>query len=171
MRPANTLGFEGGQKRGLSPTHRLSQLDRQKSKPLAARTTPHSRPQTSRHPTHSPSCRRDTSLEPPPPTGPEETPKPPPIFVKNLLNFNLLCYDLSTLVGGENFTCQAQVYEVIIKTANPDSYRGTVKYLKGKNASYHTYQMPEGRGFRVVLRGLQHTTPTDFLNTSITLFC
>ena len=94
-------------------------------------------------------------------------PKPPPIFVRNLANFNLLCNALSAVIGGNNFTCQSQVRQTIIRTADSDSYRGAINYLKSQGASYHTYQVPEERGFRVVIRGLHHTTPTDVIHKEL----
>jgi hypothetical protein len=98
---------------------------------------------------------------------PEEIPKPPPIFIKNVANFSLLCTALSEVVGKDKFTCQSKLTQIIVRTSDPESYRGVVRYLKAKEASFHTYQLPEKRAFRVVIRGLHHTTPSDAIYKEI----
>jgi Associated with zinc fingers len=97
----------------------------------------------------------------------EEVQKPPPIFIKNVANFTILCTALTELIGKDSFTCQAKLTQVIVRTTDPDSYRGVVRYLKAQNASFHTYQLSEERAFRVVIRGLHHTTPTDALHKEL----
>ena len=91
----------------------------------------------------------------------EKINKPPPIYVKNVANFNILCTALCNIINKENFSCQTNVRQVIINTKTPEAYRKTVDYLRQNKASFHTYQLPEDKPYRVVIRGLHHTTPTD----------
>lgn len=97
----------------------------------------------------------------------EDVQKPPPIFIKNVSNITLLCTALTEIIGKEKFTCQAKISQVIVRTTDPDSYRGVVRYLREKNASFHTYQLSEERAFRVVIRGLHHTTPPDAVHKEL----
>ena len=97
----------------------------------------------------------------------EVTPKPPPIFIKNLSNFSVFCTAISNLIGEENFSCQSKINQVVLRTTNSGSYRKAIHYLKEQKASYHTYQNPEERPFRVVIRGLHPTTPTDAVHKEL----
>jgi hypothetical protein len=93
--------------------------------------------------------------------------KPPPIFINNVTNVTLLCTALTKIVGKEKFTCQSKLSQVIVRTTDPDSYRGVVWYPKAQNASFHTYLLPKERAFRVVIRCLHHTTPIDIVHKEL----
>ena len=97
----------------------------------------------------------------------EAIPKPPPIFINNVVSFTHLCTALIKTVGKGKFTCQSNIRQVIVRTVDPDSYRGIVRYLKAQGASYHTYQLPEERSFRVVIRGLHNTVPPEDISKEL----
>lgn len=89
------------------------------------------------------------------------TPKPPPIFVRNIQNYKLFCKQLNERVGDGKYLCINRVQDTKIAPDSSDSYREIIKYLSEVNAQFHTYQLKEERALRVVIRGLHHTTPID----------
>jgi hypothetical protein len=66
-----------------------------------------------------------------------QTPKiklPPPIFVRDLLDFAGFRNTLIELIGSENFTFKSSTNVIKIQTAIPDSYRKIIHLLKEKDA-------------------------------------
>lgn len=94
--------------------------------------------------------------------------RPPPIFIQNLTNYKLLVSQLTNKLGNTNFTCLNRLTETKIITETSDDYRSTVKYLEEIKAQFHTYQLREERAFRVVIRNLHHSTPTDVIKEELT---
>lgn len=88
-------------------------------------------------------------------------PKPPPIFVRNIKDFKLLCAQLDQKVGREHYLCVSRQLETKISCDTPETYRKVIRYLKDTQAQYHTYLLKEERLLRVVIRNLHHTTPTE----------
>jgi len=74
---------------------------------------------------------------------------PPPIFMKGILDFPNFCSALIELIGVDNFFCKSAGYRLQIQTANPESYRVLIRYLKESNAEYHTYQLREDKPTRL----------------------
>lgn len=94
--------------------------------------------------------------------------RPPPIFVKQVVNFKTLCDQLSSIIGRENFSCVNKLHETKILTTTPDAYRETVRYLERSGAPHHTYQLPQERSFRVAIRHLHPSTPIEDITTELT---
>jgi hypothetical protein len=86
---------------------------------------------------------------------PEEISKPPPIFIKKRgqLQPVMHCPYWNSRQG--QIYLPVHFTLVIVRTSDPDSYRGVVWYLKAQNASFHTIS---------VIRGLHHTTPSDAIH-------
>ena len=80
-------------------------------------------------------------------------PRPPPIFVKNIKNFQLLCTQLNKICSG-SYSCLNRANDTKITPDTPESYRKIVKYLSETNADFHTYQLKQERSLRVVIRNL-----------------
>lgn len=90
----------------------------------------------------------------------ERADKPPPIYVKGVLHsdYKILLTQLKS-IGKDNFECQATNNNgVTIYPKTSDVYRAFIHYLKNANASYHTYQLPQEKAFRVVIRHLHPST-------------
>lgn len=92
--------------------------------------------------------------------------KPPPIHLSNVTNYEAL---ISTLrnISTDEFLCKGGLDKVVIYPNTPSQYRLFVKYLRGRNASFHTYQLPEDKLHRVVLKGLHHTTSPDAITNEL----
>jgi len=97
----------------------------------------------------------------------EKEDKPPPIYVRNVQNYLTFINEISAALQGNEFTCKARTKDIIINTLCPQDYRDAIKYLKSRNAQYHTYQLKEDRAFRVVIRHLHPTTSTDAIKESL----
>ena len=42
-----------------------------------------------------------------------------------------------------------------------DSYRKIVKYFEESKISFHTYQLKQEKAYRIVVKGLHHSTPVE----------
>lgn len=92
---------------------------------------------------------------------------PPPVFVWGVLDFVELRNQLIMLIGSENFSFKSSTNDLKIQTTEPESYRKLIHYLKDKNAQYHTYQPQEDEAFRIVIRNLHPSTPTNEIGIAI----
>ena len=81
-------------------------------------------------------------------------PRPPPIFVKNISNFQLLCSQLNKITGSGSYSCLSRTKDTKISPDTAETYRKIVKYLTETNADFHTYQLRQDRALRVVIRNL-----------------
>lgn len=95
-------------------------------------------------------------------------PKPPPIFVKNIKNFSLMCTQLDQIAGRDKYSCLSRQADTKISCHDSETYRAVIRYLKDINADFHSYQLREERALRVVIRNLHHTTPTDCIIQELT---
>lgn len=95
-----------------------------------------------------------------------EEQKPPPIYVKSVTNVKLLCDEL-VKVAGNKFSIKAGINNLSVMPSDSDSYRKINKYLKERNAEYHSYQLPEDRPLRVVIRNLHHTLGCDVIKAEL----
>lgn len=65
---------------------------------------------------------------------------PPPIFIKNVIDFPALCSALIEEIGVDNFiSCKSSNDSLKIQTSSSAaSYRALVHYLKAEEAEFHT---------------------------------
>ena len=94
-------------------------------------------------------------------------PSPPPIIVNGIENFVRLRSELIKLIGSENFLFKSSTNNLKILTKNSDSYRSVVKFLDDQGAEYHTYQQRENKAFRIVVRNIHPSTPTNEVGIAI----
>ena len=95
--------------------------------------------------------------------------KPPPH--ESISDFPNFCSVLIELIGVDNFFCKSAGDRLKIQTANPDSYRIFIRYLKESNAEYHTYQLREDKPLRVVIRNIHQSTPTQLIKSELETHC
>ncbi|KAL4097406.1 hypothetical protein QTP88_022192 [Uroleucon formosanum] len=94
---------------------------------------------------------------------------PPPIFIKGVDDFPGVCTVLIDLIGVDNFHCKSSADQLKIQTANPESYRALVQFLRKENAEFHTYQLQEDKPIRVVIRNIHPTTPCELIKEELIL--
>lgn len=92
---------------------------------------------------------------------------PPPIFIKNVIDFPALCSALIEEIGYDNFICKSSNDSLKIQTSSPAAYRALVHYLKAEEAEFHTYQLKEDKPLRVVIRNLHPSTPLDLIKDEL----
>lgn len=86
-------------------------------------------------------------------------PKPPPIFVYDVVNYEEMVKRINTTVGDEKYTTKCLADNTIkINCETPDTYRKLIKYMRENNVIHHTYQPKEERAFRIVMKYIHHTT-------------
>lgn len=87
--------------------------------------------------------------------------------MRGVINYLEVCKEINELLGTDNFFCKASTDRVKIQTANPESYRALVHYLKDQNAQFHTYQLREDKPIRVVLRNLHPSTDVNIIKEEL----
>ena len=92
---------------------------------------------------------------------------PPPIFIKNVIDFPALCSALIEKIGVDNFICKSSNDSLKIQTSSPAAYRALVHFLKAEEAEFHTYQLKEDKPLRVVIRNLHPSTPLDLIKEEL----
>lgn len=96
-----------------------------------------------------------------------QTPKPPPIFIQEKLNFNNFCIKIKELIDSTGFDCKSSTNKLRLQTYSADSYRTVINYLKENNVSFHSYQSKELKAFRAVIRNLHPTTDLSFIKKEL----
>jgi hypothetical protein len=102
----------------------------------------------------------------------EEEPahKPPPIYVKNVSLQNYKHFiSLLKSVSRDGFECQAtQGNGVTVFPRTAEVYRAFIALMKESNMTYHTYQLPQDRAYRVVIRHLHPGTDPEEIREALT---
>lgn len=88
--------------------------------------------------------------------------KPPPIFIYEVNNYRAMTDYLSSVIADEQYYCKALSSGTMkINVNTSDSFRSLIKQLKQDNIIHHTYQVRDERAYRVVIRNIHHSVPTD----------
>lgn len=89
----------------------------------------------------------------------EVQPKPPPIFVPYVGDIDKMIIQISKCIQTSEFNYKSlRDGQVKLSIKTVDSYRKVVKLLESEGKSYHTFQLKPDRAFRVVIKGLHHST-------------
>jgi arsenate reductase-like glutaredoxin family protein len=98
----------------------------------------------------------------------ETIPKPPPIFVYGVVNYQEMKTHLQAITVDEQYTTRSMANNTIkINCALPDTYRKLVKYFNEKNIIHHTYQPKEERAYRIVIKYLHHSMDTNIIKEAL----
>lgn len=93
--------------------------------------------------------------------------KPPPIFIHAVENIQPLKTLLENIAKGGYQLKQIGASQVKIQLTNAEKYVPTIAALKEKKAQFHSYQLKSEKTFKVVLKGLHHTTKNEELAAEI----
>jgi hypothetical protein len=75
---------------------------------------------------------------------------------------------LTAIGEAEQYTTKAMANNVIKINVNmAEMYREVLRFMKDSNIIYHTYQLKEDKPYRVVIRNLHHTTPTEYIKEDL----
>lgn len=97
-------------------------------------------------------------------------PKPPPLIIPGVVNISEMISSISKVISKKGFSYKSSKDgQIRLLINNIDSYRKIVKLLEAGKISYHTYQPKQERSYRIVLKGLHHSTPIEDIKNEITL--
>jgi hypothetical protein len=86
-------------------------------------------------------------------------PKPPPIFVYGVTNYQEMVHNLHSIVEMEQHTTKTLTDNTVrINSHTLNTYRKLVSYMREMNIIHHTYQPKDNRAYRVVIKHLHHST-------------
>lgn len=95
-------------------------------------------------------------------------PKPPPLFIHGVLNYQQMINNILTVLKPEEYVCRSLANNVVkINAKEVVAYRELVRHLRKENVIFHSYQVKQDRAYRVVLRHLHHSIPTDDIKEEI----
>jgi hypothetical protein len=96
------------------------------------------------------------------PTSPAMSPRPPPIFIYDVINYPRMINHFAEVAEEETYSTKSMANNIIkINCNTPDTYRKLISFMKDRNIVYHSYQPKEDRSYRVVIRHLHHTVDTQ----------
>lgn len=94
----------------------------------------------------------------------DEAPKPPPIYVR-VQNNNELVKGIKSLIKKDLFYIveikRGLIKETKIQTQREVDYCQIVNWLDAKQLQFYTYQIKSEKGLRVVIKGIDHSVPTE----------
>ncbi|KAL4136432.1 hypothetical protein QTP88_007980 [Uroleucon formosanum] len=94
-------------------------------------------------------------------------PKIPPIYIKDDIDFFDFCKKIKPFTDPDGFNTKSSSSGLKLMTYSINAYRQIIKFLEINNMNFHTYQTNEEKAFRVVIRHLHHTTPTDYIKEEL----
>jgi hypothetical protein len=97
-------------------------------------------------------------------------PKPPPIHVHGVIDFKAMIATLSTVVPNDAYHSKTLANNTV--TVYPHSaqiYRRIINHLKDNNIIFHTYQLKQERAYRIVIRDIHPSIPTQEIVDELTL--
>lgn len=97
-----------------------------------------------------------------------QLPPPPPIFITSTIDYTEFCNQIKSISGDEGFLCKSTSKNLKLSLYSSNSFRQTIKLLNDSSIEYHTYQAKEDKPYRVVLKNLHHSIPTDYISQELT---
>lgn len=98
----------------------------------------------------------------------EKSPKPPPIFIPHVADISKMITIISKVIPNSSFNYKSvRNGDIRLVTKSVDSFRKIIKHFESKNISFHTYQVREERAFRVVIKGIHHSTPPEDIKAQL----
>lgn len=100
----------------------------------------------------------------------DKSSRPPPIYVPYVENISIMIKSISKVVSSNDFNYKSmRDSQIRLMVKNIASYRTVVKHLESKNICFHTYQLKQERAYRVVVKGMHHTTPVEDIKAELLL--
>jgi hypothetical protein len=87
-------------------------------------------------------------------------PKPPPIYIYGVNNFEAMLDNLVTVTKNDTYAVKALPNDIMkIMPNTPETYRKITQHVRDENIIHHTYQLKQERAYRIVIRDLHHSIP------------
>lgn len=88
--------------------------------------------------------------------------KPPPIFIPHVNNIVNMVDNIASVISRNDFSYKSmRNNEVKVMISSIESYRKLAKYFESRKIGYHTYQVRQERSYRVIFKGIHHSTPPE----------
>lgn len=98
----------------------------------------------------------------------KKIPKPPPIFIDDVVNFPVMINNIETVINADEFTCKTlSKNQVKINANSIETYRKLVKLLEQHKIAFHTYQLKQDKAYRVVVRNIHPTVSSDDIKEAL----
>lgn len=89
-------------------------------------------------------------------------PPPPPVYIHGVVNFQQMKDNIGAAIQESDYKSRTLANDTVkINPKTSDAYRALVKHLRSQNIVFHTYQIKQDRAYRVVLRNIHHSIPTN----------
>ncbi|KAL1460252.1 hypothetical protein WDU94_012178 [Cyamophila willieti] len=89
-------------------------------------------------------------------------PKPPPIFLQGVINYHQMISYILTVLKEDDYLCRSLAHNVVkINPKTIEAYKALVSHLRAQNIIFHTYQAKQDKAYRVVIRHIHHSVPTN----------
>ena len=76
--------------------------------------------------------------------------------------------NLSKATKEETYQCKILQNDTVkITTSTPETYRKLIRHLNSEKIIHHTYQMKQDRAYRVVIRNLHYSIPTEDIRADL----
>lgn len=87
-------------------------------------------------------------------------PKPPPIFIPHVADIAKMVSNINKVISNNDYNFKSlRDGQVRLMIKSVESFRKVIHHLDDVKINYHTFQLKQERAFRVVLKGVHHTTP------------
>jgi hypothetical protein len=88
-------------------------------------------------------------------------PRPPPIFVYDVINYAQMIQHLAEVAEEENYSTRSMANNIIkINFHSAETYRKIIAFMK-ENIIYHSYQPKNERPYRIVIKHLHHSVKLE----------
>ena len=93
--------------------------------------------------------------------------KPPPVFIHGVQDFKTLKNTLQAKITNNLVLKNVQEGQIRVQMETPEDYKKLIVLLDEKKTLYHSYQGKDNRKFRVVVKGLHHSTEDGEIISSL----
>lgn len=94
--------------------------------------------------------------------------RPPAFFINDCVDsVEAMLSTFTKLAGNDSFSYRCVKDNIKINAKSIETYKKLTKFCKEKEIHYYTHQIKTDRAFRVVLKGLHHSYPTQSLTEEI----
>lgn len=89
--------------------------------------------------------------------------KPPPIIIKGISQYGELIKVLDKIGGPQSYLLRTTASGITLYSTTSTAYRSFIHFLEAEKAEFHTYQLPDQRAHRIVIKGLHPSTPKEMI--------
>jgi hypothetical protein len=97
-------------------------------------------------------------------------PKPPPIFIYGVTNYQQMKNKIREIVEDEQYNTKTLAENTIkINPNTSETYRKMIKFMREQKIIHHTYQPKEERAFQIVVKHLHYSTDIEEIKEELSM--